>query len=59
MKCPMCGNCEFESGIIQGRMNLKFKSNDSNALTKLTVFGGNETTAQRCKECGFIAIFAK
>ncbi len=40
-------------------MNLKFKSNDSKALTKLTIFSGKETTAQRCKECEFIVMYAK
>ncbi len=58
MKCPMCGSCHFEPGKLQGRIDLKFKSDRSNPLVKATVFGGKETTAQRCQECGFIAIYA-
>jgi hypothetical protein len=58
MKCPMCGNCNLESGWAAGHYPLKFKSDKSGLIDSLTVFGGWSTHAQRCTRCGFLAIFA-
>lgn len=62
MNCPMCGNDEFESGRVQGSAELRFKRDDAGFLAKVaaaTVLGGKATSAKRCLNCGFVAIFSK
>lgn len=59
MKCPMCGSEESESGAVLGHRYFKFKGDDTPLMDRLTVFGGLQTYAERCLQCGFVAVFAK
>jgi len=59
LKCPLCNHDKWEDGYIQGRYNIKYKSNNSSLLQKSTVFGGQDVKAKLCINCGYLALTVK